>query len=85
MMPSLRNLKFRSRILRSRCWHRVLAANSPLTVRGVKAILDAAQTDPIARGLDHVALWNAAFLPSEDLMEAVGAFIQKRPPAFRGR
>ncbi len=62
-----------------------IAANSPLTVRGVKAILDAAQTDSIARGLDHVALWNTAFLPSEDLMEAVGAFIQKRPPAFRGR
>ncbi len=62
-----------------------IAANSPLTVRGVKAILDAAQTEQISRGLDRVALWNAAFLPSEDLMEAVGAFLQKRPPVFRGR
>lgn len=62
-----------------------IAANSPLTVRGAKAILDAAQSEAIERGLDRVALWNSAFLPSEDLMEAVGAFLQKRPPAFRGR
>ncbi len=62
-----------------------IAANSPLTVRGVKAVLHAAQAQSISHGLDHVALWNAAFLPSDDLVEAVSSFIQKRPPEFRGR
>jgi hypothetical protein len=31
-----------------------------------------------------VALWNAAFLASDDLREAMMSFIEKRAPAFRG-
>ena len=62
-----------------------IAANSPLTVRGVKRVLDEMDRASIDRGLDHVALWNTAFLPSEDLMEAFSAFLQKRPAAFRGK
>jgi enoyl-CoA hydratase len=32
-----------------------------------------------------VALWNAAFLPSNDLREAISAFLEKRAPRFEGR
>jgi len=30
-------------------------------------------------------MWNAAFLPSEDLGEAAAAFAAKRPPVWKGR
>jgi enoyl-CoA hydratase len=35
--------------------------------------------------LDYVAVWNAAFLHSDDLGEAMQAFMQRRPPNFRGQ
>jgi len=62
-----------------------VAANAPLTVRGVKRLLDHARDPEIAAGLEHVATWNAAFLASEDLGEALSAFIEKRPPEFQGK
>lgn len=62
-----------------------IAANPPLVVRGVKEVLDAATRRGVAEGLDRVAVWNAAFLPSEDLGEAASAFAGRRPPVYRGR
>ncbi len=62
-----------------------IAANPPLVVQGVKRVMNARIEDEIAAGLRGVATWNAAFLASEDLAEAIAAFAEKRPPAFRGR
>jgi enoyl-CoA hydratase/carnithine racemase len=62
-----------------------IAGNPPLVVRGVKQILDDATRRDVAEGLDRVALWNAAFLPSEDLAEAMSAFAARRQPQFKGR
>jgi enoyl-CoA hydratase len=62
-----------------------IAGNPPLVVRGVKEILDQATRRDVAEGLERVAIWNAAFLPSEDLDEAAAAFAAKRPPAWKGR
>jgi enoyl-CoA hydratase len=61
------------------------AACSPLAVEGTKAVLAATQGRPLDEGLDYVALWNAAFLASHDLAEAVSAFFEKRPARFEGR
>jgi enoyl-CoA hydratase len=62
-----------------------IAANSPLAVQGTKAVLAANEGRTVAEGLDYVATWNAGMLASEDLTEAVVAFMEKRPPNFTGR
>jgi len=61
-----------------------IAANSPLAVQGTKAVLVAGEGRSVAEGLDYVATWNAAFLSSDDLVEAMSAFIEKRPGSFTG-
>jgi enoyl-CoA hydratase len=62
-----------------------MAANSPLAVQGTKRVLRYCEGKSVEDGLAFVATWNAAFVQSEDLAEAVGAFLAKRPPVFRGR
>ena len=61
-----------------------IAANSPLAVQGTKAVLVAGEGQTVAEGLDYVATWNAAFLASDDLTEAMTAFMEKRPATFTG-
>jgi enoyl-CoA hydratase len=62
-----------------------IAANPPLVVQGVKDVLGHQREHDVAAGLRYVGAWNAAFLPSEDLMEAVTAFTERRSPKFGGR
>jgi len=64
---------------------RRIAANPPLVVQGVKQVLNAASERAAAESLRTVALWNAAFLPSHDLREAMASFMEKRAPKFEGR
>ncbi len=64
---------------------RQIAENAPLTVRGVKQVLDFGRSRRVADGLEYVAAWNSAFLASEDLGEAMSAFLSKRTPEFQGR
>ncbi len=64
---------------------RSIAENPPLTVRGVKRVLDHGVGKPPRDGLEYVAAFNSAFLASEDLGEALSAFLEKRPPRYRGR
>ncbi|UVO14136.1 crotonase/enoyl-CoA hydratase family protein [Mycobacterium sp. SVM_VP21] len=61
-----------------------IAANPPLTVAGVKDVLDEQRTDRVAASLRYVAAWNSAFLASKDLMEGIGAIMGKRKPEFTG-
>lgn len=61
-----------------------IAANPPLAVQGTKAVLTASVDRPVADGLDYVATLNAGMLHSDDLVEAVAAFMEKRPPKFTG-
>ena len=59
-----------------------IAAKSPLTVRGIKQVLNHGRDHGVADGLGYVATWNAAMLLSDDTREAVAAAMQKRQPKF---
>lgn len=61
-----------------------IAENPPLVVEGVKRVRNHHTERQAQVGLDHVALWNAAFLPSDDLTEAFAAFAARRKPVYRG-
>lgn len=62
-----------------------IAANSPLVSRGIKDVLDAERGPRVEAGLRYTAVWNAAFLLSNDLDEAMTSFVERRPPEFTGR
>jgi enoyl-CoA hydratase len=62
-----------------------IAANSPLAVQGIKQVMNDGQGRPLAESLRQVAIWNAAFLQSNDLAEAIGAFMERRPARFTGQ
>ena len=68
----------------ARAMAKEIAENPPLVVQGIKQVMGYCEDKSIADGERYVALWNAAFLASKDLMEALGAFSEKRRPAFKG-
>jgi len=71
--------------VRARELARAIAANSPLAVQGAKQVLGFAARREVDLALDYVAVWNSAFLHSDDLTEAMTAFMQRRAPQFRGQ
>lgn len=62
-----------------------IARLSPVVTRGIKQVLAFGDGKSVSEGLDYVATWNAAFLQSEDLKEAIGAFFERRDPVYKGR
>lgn len=64
---------------------REIAANSPLAVQASKEVLNYCRGQSIANGLEYVAARSAMIVPSQDLMEAVTAFMEKRAPDFPGK
>jgi enoyl-CoA hydratase len=68
----------------ARTMAREIAANSSVVVQGVKQVLAFGEGSKIAEAERFVAVWNAAFLASNDLTEALTAFMERRPPRFSG-
>jgi enoyl-CoA hydratase/carnithine racemase len=62
-----------------------IAGCPPLTVQGTKDVILYSREHGIRAGLEYVAQKNSAALPSEDVMEAVTAFMEKRTPKFKGK
>ena len=61
-----------------------IASNSPLVTQGIKRILQANDGRTMDQALDYMAQWNSSFLISNDLLEAITAFTEKRKPDFTG-
>ena len=59
-----------------------IAAKSPLAVAGTKTMLNYTRDHSVADALDYIATWQAGMFLSADLMEAMQANTQKRPPRF---
>ncbi len=61
-----------------------MAVNSPTVLRGIKDVLRFGESHSVEAGLEHVAHYNAAFLPSDDLAEAFASFLERREPTYTG-
>ncbi|CAL5418695.1 unnamed protein product [Camellia sinensis] len=59
-----------------------IGAKSPLAVTGTKAVLLRSRDLTLDQGLDYVATWNSGMLLSDDLVEAISSYSQKRRPSF---
>jgi enoyl-CoA hydratase/carnithine racemase len=62
-----------------------IAAQPPLAVRGVKRAVDAAATLSVRDGLLVEAEAQAVCLQSDDMREAITAFVEQRPPRYHAR
>lgn len=60
-----------------------IAAKSPLSIRGVKEMLNYSRDHSVADGLNYIATWNAAMLMSNDLTAAMMAGMAKQTPEFK--
>ena len=64
---------------------RAIAAKGPVATRLAKDAVDRTHEGPLSLGLDYERRLLALALSSEDAKEGLNAFLEKRPPEFRGR
>jgi len=61
-----------------------IAGNPPLAVQGAKEVLRFDEEASLEESLEYNAARSSMIVPSQDLMEAVAAFVQKRKGTFKG-
>jgi enoyl-CoA hydratase/carnithine racemase len=62
-----------------------VAERPPLAVRLAKQAVLAAEETPLSAGLDHERRLYELAMATEDRVEGMTAFLEKRKPEFRGR
>ncbi len=62
-----------------------IAAGPPIAIASTKRELDNASTVSLAQALEFEALAQGVNVQTDDLREALTAFLEKRPPTFTGR
>lgn len=60
----------------------VIASKSPVAVMGTKEVMNFSREHGVSDGLNYVAVWNAAFLQTGDVGEAMGGTFSKRKARF---
>lgn len=60
----------------------IIAAKSPLSIRGSKQIILHSRDHSVADGLNHIATWNAGMLMSDDVKIALEARQKRETPKF---
>lgn len=63
----------------------VIAAGPPLALSMTKRELDNAGTSSLAQALETEALAQSVNVGTEDIREALTAYVERRPPEFKGR
>ena len=61
-----------------------IAANGPLAVAATRELVRLSVTDP-ARAPERRRHWQEVVFSSEDAREGALAFVEKRPPRWKGR
>lgn len=61
-----------------------IAGNPPLAVQGAKDVFLFNEEVPMDQALDYNAARSSMIMPSEDIMEAMSAYMQKRQGKFKG-
>ena len=51
--------------------------------RGVKKSILYSREHTVREGLQHVKMWNSAYLQTEDLLEAMRAVMSKQTPDYK--
>jgi enoyl-CoA hydratase len=62
-----------------------IAQNAPLAIRCTKEVLNYSRYANVKDGMNAAIQKNMVLMTSDDLKEAVTAFIEKRPPDFKGK
>jgi enoyl-CoA hydratase/carnithine racemase len=62
-----------------------LLKNGPLAMRAAKDAIDGGLNMTVEQALEHEASCYKRIIPTEDRLEALAAFAEKRPPKFQGR
>ncbi len=62
-----------------------IAAQPPLAIKAAKRAVNAALDERIIDGLRIEAAGQAECLPSDDMKEAIAAFVEQRPPSYQNR
>lgn len=61
---------------------KLIASKSPVAVMVTKEALNFARDHSVEDGLKHISIWNAAYLQTQDVKDAMTAGLQKRKPKF---
>jgi len=59
-----------------------IASKSPVVIRGTKEMIKYTRDHSVDESLHMMSVWNAAYIMSDDIKEAMGAFMEKRQPSY---
>ncbi|MDZ7289923.1 MAG: enoyl-CoA hydratase-related protein [candidate division KSB1 bacterium] len=63
---------------------KLIAANGPVAVQAAKEALRSGMDEPLSRALELELACYRRVIPTKDRREALAAFLEKRPPVFKG-